>query len=85
MAFCSGRSSVLSHFFKQGANSARLFSTFEPAWEHLRDLVEARAGAEAAENLDAVRIDDASPSRSPTVQTASSSLAWFPWMCAKLI
>jgi len=54
----SRRSSVLSHFFKQGANSARLFSTFEPAWEHLRDLVEARAGAQAAEDLDAACLDD---------------------------
>lgn len=54
----SRRSSVLSHFFKQGANSARLFSTFEPAWEHLRELVEARAGAETAALLDAVRTDE---------------------------
>ena len=54
----SRRSSVLSHFFKQGANSARLFSTFEPAWEHLRELVETRGGAETAADLDAARLDD---------------------------
>jgi len=54
----SRRSSVLSHFFKQGANSGKLFSTFDAAWVHLRQLVEARAGADAAQLLDDVRDDD---------------------------
>lgn len=53
----SRRSSVLSHFFKQGANSARHFSTFKAAWLRLRELVEERGGAEAAQLLDAVRGD----------------------------
>jgi uncharacterized protein (TIGR04141 family) len=54
----SRRSSVLSHFFKQGANSARHFSTFEDAWTQLHALVEARAGYAAAEMLNDVRADD---------------------------
>lgn len=54
----SRRSSVLSHFFKQGANSARHFSVFANAWVTLRELVEERAGIAAATQLDAVRNDD---------------------------
>ena len=54
----SRRSSVLSHFFKQGANSARHFSTFEAAWVQLRALVEARAGEATAQQLDAARHSD---------------------------
>ncbi|HMI20547.1 MAG TPA: TIGR04141 family sporadically distributed protein [Sphingomonas sp.] len=54
----SRRSSVLSHFFKQGTNSARHFSTFEAAWIRLRELVEARAGQECAHLLDAACADD---------------------------
>ena len=54
----SRRSSVLSHFFKQGANSARHFSMFANAWVTLRELVEERAGAQRAADLDAVRNDD---------------------------
>lgn len=54
----SRRSSILSHFFKQGANSAKLFSTFDAAWVHLRELVEDRGGVEAAQLLDAVRADE---------------------------
>jgi uncharacterized protein (TIGR04141 family) len=54
----SRRSSVLSHFFKQGANSARHFSTFEASWTRLRELVEARAGQGAAQQLDLVRGDN---------------------------
>ncbi len=54
----SRRSSVLSHFFKQGANSAKLFSTFESSWVNLRGLVEERAGAEAAQLLDQVSNDE---------------------------
>lgn len=54
----SRRSSFLSHFFKQGANSAKLFSTFGSSWVNLRALVAERAGAEVAGLLDEVSIDD---------------------------
>lgn len=54
----SRRSSVLSHFFKQGANSARHFSTFAAAWTELRVLVVARAGEAAGQMLDEVCADD---------------------------
>lgn len=54
----SRRSSVLSHFFKQGANSARHFSTFTAAWTELRALVLARAGEQAARDLDQTTNDD---------------------------
>lgn len=53
----SRRSSVLSHFFKQGTNSARHFSTFAATWTELRSLVVARAGEQAALNLDQVCAD----------------------------
>ncbi|MGB3318290.1 MAG: TIGR04141 family sporadically distributed protein [Sphingopyxis granuli] len=56
----SRRSSVLSHFFKQGANSARHFSMFADSWARLRELVVDRAGPEAGERFDAAR---ASPQR----------------------
>jgi uncharacterized protein (TIGR04141 family) len=56
----SRRSSVLSHFFKQGSNSARHFSMFANAWISLRELVDERAGSVAAAHLDAVR-DDGRP------------------------
>jgi uncharacterized protein (TIGR04141 family) len=49
----SRRSSILSHFFKQGANSARQFSIFESAWTELRALVIQVTG----EALDAARGD----------------------------
>jgi uncharacterized protein (TIGR04141 family) len=54
----SRRSSVLSHFFKQGANSARHFSMFAHSWSRLRVLVEERAGAPSAVQLDGVLNDD---------------------------
>jgi uncharacterized protein (TIGR04141 family) len=54
----SRRSSVLSHFFKQGANSGRHFSMFASSWVALRELIEERTGAPAAAQLDAVRNDD---------------------------
>jgi uncharacterized protein (TIGR04141 family) len=53
----SRRSSVLSHFFKQGANAARQFSIFEAAWAELRVRVENVAGLTAAQQLDAARDD----------------------------
>lgn len=53
----SRRSSVLSHFFKQGANSARHFSMFDAAWTELYGLVESRAGREEASRLAIVRAD----------------------------
>jgi uncharacterized protein (TIGR04141 family) len=58
----SRRSSVLSHFFKQGANSARHFSMFAHAWTRLRELVEERAGAPSAAQLDDV-LNDGRPWR----------------------
>jgi uncharacterized protein (TIGR04141 family) len=53
----SRRSSILSHFFKQGANSARQFSIFESAWTVLRALVIQVAGEEAGMALDGARND----------------------------
>ncbi len=47
----SRRSSVLSHFFKQGANSAQNFSKFTSSWESLWELVRASHGNEVAERL----------------------------------
>ncbi|WP_442678329.1 TIGR04141 family sporadically distributed protein [Sphingomonas sp. ASY06-1R] len=57
----SRRSSVLSHFFKQGANSARQFSMFEAAWLSLREMVEQVAGEAAAISLDGARADQTRP------------------------
>ena len=57
----SRRSSILSHFFKQGANSARQFSIFEAAWGSLRTLVLQVAGEDAATALDAAREDHGRP------------------------
>ncbi len=57
----SRRSSVLSHFFKQGANSARQFSMFESAWLSLREMVEQVGGAAAATALDDARADQTRP------------------------
>jgi uncharacterized protein (TIGR04141 family) len=47
----SRRSSVLSHFFKQGSNSAQQFSRFPAALTQLQDLVRATCGDEAARRL----------------------------------
>jgi uncharacterized protein (TIGR04141 family) len=57
----SRRSSVLSHFFKQGANSARQFSVFESAWTELHALVRQVAGEDAAVALDVARADQSRP------------------------
>jgi uncharacterized protein (TIGR04141 family) len=57
----SRRSSILSHFFKQGANSARQFSIFESALTELRALVIQVAGEEAGILLDAARRDHDRP------------------------
>lgn len=51
----SRRSNVLSHFFKQGANSARHFSMFADSWIRLRALVVDRSGVEAGNRLDTAR------------------------------
>ncbi len=53
----SRRSSVLSHFFKQGANSARHFSMFADSWVRLRELIVAQRGVEAGEQFDLARAD----------------------------
>jgi uncharacterized protein (TIGR04141 family) len=47
----SRRSNVLSHFFKQGANSAQQLKNFPTAWDRTIDLVEANYGAEIAARL----------------------------------
>jgi uncharacterized protein (TIGR04141 family) len=57
----SRRSSILSHFFKQGANSARQFSIFASAWTELRTLATQVGGEEAGVALDAARADQDRP------------------------
>jgi uncharacterized protein (TIGR04141 family) len=47
----SRRSNVLSHFFKQGSNSAQQFKRFPATWGELRSAVEARKGVVAARRL----------------------------------
>ena len=51
------RSSVLSHFFKQGTNSARNFSTFEDTWSQLGQIIMDLGGQAAAESFNRVRDD----------------------------
>jgi len=53
----SRRSNILSHFFKQGSNSAQQFSRFPVAWDQLTELVGNIAGEEAAERLRAAIAD----------------------------
>jgi uncharacterized protein (TIGR04141 family) len=47
----SRRSSVLSHFFKQGSNSAQQFCRFPAAWTQLQEVVRETCGEEAAQRL----------------------------------
>jgi uncharacterized protein (TIGR04141 family) len=47
----SRRSSVLSHFFKQGSNSAQQFRRFPAAWSQLQDVVRATCGENEAQRL----------------------------------
>ncbi|MGD0643269.1 MAG: TIGR04141 family sporadically distributed protein [Roseiarcus sp.] len=47
----SRRSTILSHFFKQGANSAQQFSRFPAAWDQLLQLVSEISGDAAAQRL----------------------------------
>ena len=47
----SRRSSVLSHFFKQGSNSAQQFRRFAGAWEALGEVVEQHYGAQVRAQL----------------------------------
>lgn len=53
----SRRSNVLSHFFKQGGNSAQQFKRFPAAWTELYTLVEQQFGLDAANELRAVNDD----------------------------
>jgi uncharacterized protein (TIGR04141 family) len=53
----SRRSNVLSHFFKQGANSAQQFKRFPAAWPQLQQLVTQISGNEIAGALQ-LAIDD---------------------------
>lgn len=57
----SRRSSILSHFFKQGTISARNFSTFPDAWNQLFQIVEDRAGEESRIALEAKHDEIAIP------------------------
>ncbi|MFI5023399.1 MAG: TIGR04141 family sporadically distributed protein [Alphaproteobacteria bacterium] len=47
----SRRSNVLSHFFKQGANSAQQFKRFPAAWEQLEEIVRVRYGGQTVQRL----------------------------------
>lgn len=47
----SRRSNVLSHFFKQGGNSAQQFKRFPAAWTALYALVQERFGVETSDQL----------------------------------
>lgn len=47
----SRRSSILSHFFKQGSNSAQQFSRFPTAFDELVDLVSSTYGSDPAIRL----------------------------------
>lgn len=47
----SRRSSVLSHFFKQGSNSAQNFARFPDAWDQLGNELEKREGKNIASSL----------------------------------
>lgn len=53
----SRRSSVLSHFFKQGSNSAKQLSSFPEAWTALKALVRRECG-EVQENALEAAIED---------------------------
>ncbi|MGL4960495.1 MAG: DUF6119 family protein [Inquilinus sp.] len=55
----SRRSNVLSHFFKQGANSAQQLKSFPTAWENTIKVVESKDGSERAIKLrDAIKNSD---------------------------
>ncbi|WP_322786845.1 TIGR04141 family sporadically distributed protein [Rhodovibrio salinarum] len=54
----SRRSSILSHFFKQGANSAQQFRRFPSAMTSLEALVRRTAGNNAADRLIEAHNDD---------------------------
>ncbi|WP_181171454.1 DUF6119 family protein [Mesorhizobium sp. B2-3-14] len=54
----SRRSNVLSHFFKQGGNSAQQFKRFPAAWTALYDLVLDRNGEHLANRLREVNEND---------------------------
>ncbi len=47
----SRRSNILSHFFKQGANSAQQFGRFPATWDELQELVRQIDGEESAQRL----------------------------------
>lgn len=54
----SRRSSVLSHFFKQGSNSAQQLKRFPAAWDRLQLLVQGNHGEELGDQLREVIGDD---------------------------
>jgi uncharacterized protein (TIGR04141 family) len=51
----SRRSTVLSHFFKQGSNAAQQFSRFPAVWDQLLAKVEEVAGRDASVKLSAAK------------------------------
>ncbi|WP_420565367.1 DUF6119 family protein [Thalassobaculum sp.] len=53
----SRRSNILSHFFKQGSNSAQNFKRFPGAWDNLFALVQVEAGDKVEEQLRSVHDD----------------------------
>ena len=57
----SRRSSVLSHFFKQGSNAAQQLSKFPAVWSELERVVKRECGAAAVEELRVAREDEARP------------------------
>lgn len=57
----SRRSNILSHFFKQGSNSAQQFSRFPTAWDQLTDLVRNIGGEGVAERLRSAIADKERP------------------------
>ena len=53
----SRRSNILSHFFKQGANSAQNFKRFPATWDQLHQLLHDREGNEVAVEFDNAQVD----------------------------
>lgn len=54
----SRRSSVLSHFFKQGSNSAQILQSIPACWDNLRAIVARDYGNDARDRLDEAINDD---------------------------
>ncbi|WP_145964620.1 DUF6119 family protein [Rhizobium phaseoli] len=57
----SRRSSVLSHFFKQGSNAAQNFKRYPAAWDQLLALTEAISGVDVSNELQIALADGERP------------------------